>query len=244
MGNVPVPRIRGLALLSILLAGTGHAGPWPRDPGAVFLSLSTERDSEGNSHTGLYGEYGLNPRQTLGFELGHTNVGETGVTVWVQRALDDGSGPNRWAVSMGMGGFARDGKVDLVGLAGAAWGRGFQRFGGGWMTIEARIKFAAIQQEVEEPEIENVVYEGDALTYLTPEVTAKAEATLGLRPTSSMRIINQLRLEHRDDTGFSARLASSLVHDLAGPAKLELGVVAPISGPGEMAFRLGTWLEF
>lgn len=240
-----MPRVWGLALLSILLAGAVQAGPWPRAPGAVFLSLSTERDRKDNSYTGLYGEYGLNPRQTLGFELGHTNVGETSAMIWVQRALDDGSGPNRWAVSMGLGAFERDGLVDAVGQVGAGWGRGFEGIlGGGWITVEARVKFAAAQKEVEEKEEENVVYEGDALTYLTPELTAKAEVTLGVRPTDSMMFINQLRLEDRDDTGFSSKLASSLVHNLAGPAKLELGIVAPLSGTGEMAIRLGTWLEF
>ena len=70
------------------------------------------------------------------------------------------------------------------------------------------------------------------------------EATLGLKPFAGIMFINQLRLEHRDDTGFSSKLATSIVRDLGGPAKLELGLVAPISGPGEAAIRLGTWLEF
>lgn len=237
---------RRLAMLLVLAAvPAAEAGPWARAPGAVFLSLSVERDSESNSYTGLYGEYGLGGRNTLGFELGYTNVGETSAMLWWQRALDDGSGPNRWAVSMGLGGYARDGHVDPVGQVGAAWGRGFQGFmGGGWMSVETRIKFAASQTEVEEEEEENVLYEGDALTYLTPEVTAKAEATLGVKPFAGIMFINQLRLEHRDDTGFSSKLATSVVRDLGGPAKLELGVVAPISGPGEAAIRLGTWLEF
>lgn len=239
------PRIWGLALLPILLAGAAQAGPWPRDPGAVFLSLSSERDSDSNSYTGLYGEYGVTARQTLGFELGRTNVGETSLSLWLQRAMDDGSGPYRWTLSLGIGGFERDGDLAGVALAGASWGRGFEGFmGGGWITVETRVKFAVLQQEVEEEEEENVVYEGDALTYLTPELTTKAELTLGLRPTDSLMFINQLRLEDRDDTGFSGKLASSLVRDLPGPAKLELGIVAPLTGPGEMAIRLGSWLEF
>lgn len=235
-----------LAVLMLILAGSAaEAGPWPRAPGTKFLSLSVERDRELNSYTGLYAEYGMDARNTLGFELGHTNVGETSAMIWWQRALDDGSGPNRWVVSMGLGGFSRDGHTDPVGQIGAAWGRGFEGFmGGGWMSVETRVKFAASQTEIEEEEEENVVYEGDALTYLTPEVTAKAEATLGLKPFAGIMFINQLRLEHRDDTGFSSKLATSVVRDLGGPAKLELGLVAPISGPGEAAIRLGTWLEF
>ena len=167
-----------LAVLMLILAGSAaEAGPWPRAPGTKFLSLSVERDRESNSYTGLYAEYGMDARNTLGFELGHTNVGETSAMIWWQRALDDGSGPNRWVVSMGLGGFSRDGHTDPVGQIGAAWGRGFEGFmGGGWMSVETRVKFAASQTEIEEEEEENVVYEGDALTYLTPEVTAKAEA--------------------------------------------------------------------
>ena len=79
----------------LILAGpAAEAGPWPRAPGTKFLSLSVERDRESNSYTGLYAEYGMDARNTLGFELGHTNVGETSAMIWWQRALDDGSGPN------------------------------------------------------------------------------------------------------------------------------------------------------
>ena len=75
--------------LALLIAGSvAEAGPWPREKGEIFLSFSEERDREGNSYTGLYGEYGLNPRSTLGFELGHSNAGETSAMIWWQRALD------------------------------------------------------------------------------------------------------------------------------------------------------------
>ena len=146
-----------LAVLMLILAGpAAEAGPWPRAPGTKFLSLSVERDRESNSYTGLYAEYGMDARNTLGFELGHTNVGETSAMIWWQRALDDGSGPNRWVVSMGLGGFSRDGHTDPVGQIGAAWGRGFEGFmGGGWMSVETRVKFAASQTKIEEEEEEN-----------------------------------------------------------------------------------------
>jgi len=37
---------------------------------------------------------------------------------------------------------------------------------------------------------------------------------------------------------------SSLIFDVPGPVKVELGMVNPLSGPSEQAVRLGTWLEF
>ncbi|MDN3713123.1 hypothetical protein QWZ10_17695 [Paracoccus cavernae] len=45
-------------------------------------------------------------------------------------------------------------------------------------------------------------------------------------------LINQLRLEQRDDTGFSGSLAISTVYDAPGPAQIEMGFVAPVTGQG------------
>lgn len=229
-----------LAFLPILPAG-GGAGPWPREPGRTFLSLSVERDRDGNSHAGLYAEYGLTPRRTLGVEIGHTNVGETGVLVWIQRALDGGQGPHRLAFSLGAGVIGRGGEWLPVGQAAVGYGRGFEGpWHGGWFAAEAKLKLAG--------ETRNVVAGGGLTrtetTYLTPEAAAKVDLTLGLRPTESTMLVGQLRLEDRRDADFSAKLAVSVVHDLAGPAKLEVGIVEPMSGAGERALKIGTWVEF
>ncbi|WP_246449327.1 hypothetical protein [Paracoccus amoyensis] len=205
------------------------------------MSLSLESDREGNSYTGLYSEYGLTARNTLGFELGYTNVGETSVMIWLQRRLDSGEGANRLTYSTGFGAFLRNGEAFPTGQAGIAWGRGFEKFpGGGWVTVEAKIKVAGKQQTV--VYVENLTR--TEAVFLTPEVTTKIEATLGLRPTDSMMFINQLRLEDRRDAAFSAKLATSLVYDWQGLTKLELGVITPVSGPGETALKAGTWVEF
>ena len=234
--------------LVVLMVGPSLAGPWPRTKGEVFLSLSAEGDRDGNSYLGLYGEYGLAPRHTLGFELGHSNAGESSAMIWWQRVLDGGEGPDRLTVSTGIGVLQRDGKALPLVQAGAAWGRGLDSVpllkripGGGWLAVDARVKLAA--KPGDDTAIDPQAMP-DALTYLTPDITAKAEVTLGLKPTQSLMLINQLRLEHRDDLGFSARLATSLVYDFGGPAKVELGVVAPISGSGQAALRIGTWLQF
>lgn len=240
-----------LTLLLILQACVAHAGPWSRAKGEVFLSLSAERDRDGNSYTGLYGEYGLRSGQTLGFELGRSNVGETSAMIWWQRALDRGEGPNRLTFSTGMGVLERDGKLVSLAQIGAAWGRGFDSLpvlrdvpGGGWLAIDARVKLAN-SNEVEPDRTPDANGRWSSRqTYLTPKTTAKAEVTLGWNATSSLKLINQLRLEDRDDTGFSAKLASSVVRDLAGPAKIELGVVMKLTGEGEHALKIGTWFRF
>lgn len=233
----------------LLAAGGADAGPWPRVDGDVFLSFSGERDASGNGYAGLYGEYGLTPRSTLGFEFGRSSAGETGALVWLQRALDRGEGPDRWTASLGLGVIERDGTLLPVGQIGTAWGRGFDALpilsripGGGWVGVETRLKVAGAMRDA--AAMQQLPPDAGTLAWLTPEMESKGELTLGWNATPAMTLIAQLRLEDRDDTGFSSKLATSLVRDLGGPARLELGVVTPLSGAGERAVRLGTWLEF
>jgi hypothetical protein len=240
-----------LALLSVALADAAAAGPWAREKGTVFVSLSAERDRDGNNYTGLYGEYGLTPRHTLGFELGHSNAGESSVMIWSQRALDRGRGPDRLTVSTGFGVLKRDGKMVPLVQAGASWGRGFDGLpllrqvpGGGWLAVDARVKLAQTDEEEPDRTPDANGRWSSRQTYLTPKTTAKAEVTLGWHATSSLMLINQLRFEDRDDTGFSGKLATSVVRDLAGPAKIELGLIVPFAGEGELAIKIGTWIQF
>lgn len=240
-----------LTLLLAGLAGMAHAGPWSRPEGEIFLSLSAERDRDGNSYTGLYGEYGWRPRQTLGFELGHSNAGESSAMIWWQRALDRPEGVNRLTVSTGIGVIERDGKVMSLALAGASWGRGFGDLawlrdvpGGGWLAVDARIKLADSDEEEPDRTPDENGRWSNRQVYLTPKTTIKTDITLGWNATSSLMVVNQLRLEDRDDTGFSAKLASTAVRDIAGPVKVELGVIVSLAGEGEHALKLGTWLRF
>lgn len=239
-----------LVLLTVLIGGPAAAGPWPREVKGVFLSLAAERDRDGNSYAGLYGEYGLTPRSTLGIEGGRSNAGETGALMWMQRALGRTDRPDRWTVSLGAGAITRNGTVAPVGLVAAAWGRGLDAVpvlrripGGGWLAVEARLKVTGALRD--EAEVRALAAAGaTGLAYLTAETEAKAALTLGWRATSAMMLVNQLRVEDRKDTGFASAFAISVVRDLAGPAKVEVGVIAPLSGPGETAVKLGTWLEF
>ena len=223
------------------LPGVAQAGPWPREPGGVFTSLSAERDRDGNLYSGLYAEYGLSPRNTVGVEIGRASVGETTGLIWLQRALDAGEGPNRFSASLGLGAVERDGRVHPLGQIGAGWGRGVQtRLGDGWITVEGRVKLAGGM---------DLAGLARGLTptedsYLTPETVAKAEVTFGLRPIDGLMVISQLRLERRPHEALSQKLVGSVVQDLVGPAKIELGLILPVAGPGARAVKIGTWLEF
>lgn len=245
-----MPRpIRVLVLVFMLLAAPAQAGPWPREVKGAFLSFSGERDHQGNRHFGLWGEYGLRPRLTLGLDLGHSR-GETSALIWLQRTLDDGQGPDRWSVSSGFGAVERKGELMALAQAGVGWGRGFEVLpllhrvpGGGWLAVEARYRVAGPARD--EARLAALAAEGAGLlSYLTPETSAKAEITLGWHARETLMLIKQLRFEDRKDTGFSSKLSLSAVRKLAGPVRLELGLVEPLSGPGERAVKIGTWLEF
>ena len=230
-----------LSLILVLLAQAAAAGPWPRAEDAVFVALSTERDRDDNSYSSLYAEYGLGPRSTLGFELGHTDVGETTAMLWYQKSLDGGQGPYRLSYSMGFGAIRRDGEILPLSQAALMLGRGFSGpWDGGWMTVEARVKVAGKTEEITVRKgLTQVEY-----AYLTPEIVGKLDLTVGIRPRPAWALVNQLRLETRKDSDFQAKLASSVVYDIPGPARLEMGVVGPLAGPSEPAIKIGTWLEF
>lgn len=236
--------ICSLAILLLPLAGSATAGAWLRADGTTFMSLSHEQDRAGNTYTGLYAERGLGGRNTLGFRLDHSGAGQTGALVWWQRSLDDGSGPNRWTVSLGVGAVDRGGSLLPAGEVAAAWGRGIANpLGGSWFTVETRLNVVGDPKDT--PAATDDATRGARyLGNLATQTAIKTDVTLGVQLTPSMVVINQIRFEQAEDTGFSSKLSTSLVRDLKGPAKLELGIMAPLSEQGEPALKVGTWLEF
>ena len=236
--------ICSLAILLAPLAGSAAAGAWLRADGTTFMSLSHEQDRAGNTYTGLYGERGLGGRNTLGFRLDHSGAGQAGALVWLQRSLDDGSGPNRWTVSLGVGAVDRAGSLLPTGEVAAAWGRGIANpLGGSWFTVETRLNVVGDPKDTPEAP-DDAAREVRYLGNLATQTAIKTDVTLGVQLTPSMVVINQIRFEQAEDTGFSSKLSTSLVRDLKGPAKLELGIMAPLSEQGEPALKVGTWLEF
>ena len=171
--------------------------------------------------------------------------------LWSQRAMDAGEGPDRLTLSSGIGVIRREGKLIPLVQIGAAWGRGLDSVpvlnrlpGGGWLAVDARAKLARSEEGEPDRTPDANGRWSSRQVYLTPKTTIKAEVTLGWKARPSLMVINQLRLEDRDDLGFSAKLATSVVRDLTGPAKIELGVIMPLAGEGEPALKIGTWIQF
>lgn len=230
-----------LVTAALLIGGTvAKAGPWPRDDGAVFLSLSQERDADSNAYTSVYGEYGLGPRQTLGVEAGRNTFGDASFLIWLQQAF--GSGAVRYATSLGMG-LAREEDENMpVGQIGLSWGRGFgTRWGDAWVASETKFSLAARRttETVRLSPTTQMLYE-----YLVPDTGVKSELTLGLKPWDGTMLIGQVRMQQTVDRDFAASLATSVVRDVGKRMKIELGVIGPLTGDSEPGLKIGTWIAF
>lgn len=229
-----------LSVLALLAPPPALAGAWPREAGTVFVATGAERDRDGNSYSSLYAEYGLTPRTTVGAELGHTTVGETTALVWAQRPLDDGQGVHRFSLAFGLGAVWRDGTAEPLIQTTLAWGRGFDsRLGTGWLAARGSLRLALSRADGSMAPADPT-----EAAFLTPETSVKSELTLGLHAREGLMLINELWFEDRDDVAFSAKLATSAVVDVAGPLKLQLGVIEPLRGPGEFSVRVGSWVTF
>jgi hypothetical protein len=207
----------------------------------VFLSFRPSVTATATAIPGFTANTGCGPRQTLGFELGHSNAGESSVMIWWQRALDDGEGPNRFDLLVGDRVLERDGKL-VPWRRSAPHGAGaltacrccaMCRAAVGWPSMRAP-SWPSEEEEPDRTPDANGRWSSRQV-YLTPKTTVKAEVTLGWNASSSLMLINQLRLEDRDDTGLFGQAGEFGGARSGGPAKIELGVIMPLSGEGEHA---------
>lgn len=183
-----------LGLWATVMAGQALSGPWPRDPGDVFLAFSVGSDSPTSAlavgdpvfdtNTGLYGEIGLGRRLTLGGQIGQSETAEDAVMFlrytltpphmeW-QAALDAGAGlrretgrPDRDLLRLGL-------SIGRA-LSGSDMRPPLQpfRYDGGWITLDAV----------------------GLLDHRTSEVIWQAEATLGLSVSDRLRLMLQAKAE-------------------------------------------------
>lgn len=225
-----------VALVGALAAGgAAHAGPWAREKGQVFAIVSGQSDATGESWTGIWAEYGLTSRITLGLDGGVSGRGDGKVIVWGQKSWEHGE--HRFAASMGLGASLIQDTPIPLGQVGLGWGRGIStRFGPGWLSAEGRATMTTQSAPAGAADLPG--------GFLLPENALKAEFTLGLRPRERLMLINQLRFDVTDDSGLEAELANSVVFALSKPTKVEVGLTNPIVGEGEAALKVGLWLEF
>ncbi len=117
------------------------AGPWLREKGQGFLSLSTEHNSLTDIEGGVYAEYGFGAKLTLGAKvnigMSPLGIGDQEIALFIKKPI--GSQKNTWLFAYDVGlGHRRGANVDATyALIGASVGRGFS-WGkrNGWLTFD------------------------------------------------------------------------------------------------------------
>ncbi|MEX5729886.1 hypothetical protein Ga0609869_003239 [Rhodovulum iodosum] len=225
-------RVICLVLMLLLGAPGAHAGAWPRGEGQAFLSFSQahsadpgQRGGTPDSYAGLYAEYGLGPRLTLGLDAGHArDAGSWTAIAYLRRSLDRGAGRHRVAAELGLGARGRAGRrAEPVLRPGLSWGMGLNtRWGPGWAGVESYA-----EHRVE-----------------SAETALKADTTLGLKPRPGRMLILQIQTGDYPGAAPYLRLAPSLVQRVGRHGHLELGLTAAALGDTRVGVKLGTWVAF
>jgi hypothetical protein len=236
--------LRALALLILCLtAPSALAGPWPRGEGESFLSFALEY-SDSRDYAGLYAEYGLTEKLTLGLDIGGTSSAAKKAIAFARWPVGNPQGRLRMAAQLGLGYGERwrtppftlvitgggplpplpgpRPKMRPVLQTGFSLGRGLKLMGhDGWITLDTRAEM------------------DDAFTS-----HYAADATIGLTVPKGHKLIVQVQTGATDTGNSWAKLAPAYVLKLSDRRHLEMGLVAGMAGDSDIAARLGLWQNF
>lgn len=228
---------RALTGLLLLVAGPVWAGAWPREQGRTFVSLS-QTFSTGvetllaptqtlTAWTGLYAEYGLTGKLTVGLDAGTGSGPDASIgtgLVFARYPVWQSAGGQRVAADLGIG-WRNDSEEgqDLRIRPGLAWGRGFEsRWGQGWLGVEVSAEWLMPSQQQ--------IY--------------KADFTAGIKPDDRWMLIGQVQTGRYPDSGALIRIAPSVVRAIGPMTHLQLGLEATVLGDDSIGGKLGLWFEF
>lgn len=236
--------LRTLALIILCLtAPSALAGPWPRAKGESFLSFALEY-SDSRDYAGLYAEYGLTEKLTLGLDLGGTSSTAKKAIAFARWPVGNTKGALRMAAQLGLGYGERwrtppfklviKGGGPLPPLPGPrpemqpilqtgfSIGRGLKLLGhNGWITLDTRAEM------------------DDHLA-----AHYAADATIGLTVPKGHKLILQVQTGSTATGASWAKLAPAYVLQLSDRQHLEMGLVAGVAGDTDIAARLGLWQRF
>lgn len=226
--------MRGLvALLLMLLPTLAWAGAWPREVGRVFLSASATARSDRASigaagfpqeiFAAFYLEYGLTPNITVGLDASHDDKGDFTALAFMRRPIGRGENGHVFALKAGAGTTRTGSTTQSLVMAGFDWGRGFETgLGNGWLSLETGLYYRTGQGEL----------------------AAKADLTLGLKPSDRTKLMLQVQAGQYPGGDAYLRLVPSVALQIREGAHVELGLAAGLAGDDRLGVKIGTWLEF
>lgn len=225
--------VRHPALLILLwsaLASQASAGPWMRAKGVSFLSTSTETLMQSATtqqpYTAVYYEYGLTQRLTVGVDAGFRNKNDWSGALFVTTPLWQTPKGNRVAVEFAVGYVVDAQGRSAVIRPALEWGYGFStKWGTGWTSTRASYA-KRIGAGVD---------------------VIKAEATVGLRPTTRMTLMIQASVEALTTGTSTGRTTYKLGPSVAWQFKSGVHLTAALSHQLQsknLAITFGVWQEF
>lgn len=217
--------VRCLTLAVILLlwpAADAMAGAWLRETGTAFVELSsqiTEPDEYGvySVDAGVYAEYGVNERLTLGVDAGHDMLRVSKALVFIRLPLGTETRETKLAMEFGMGQVGDETAL----RPGLSIGRGVQLWDrDGWLNADGRVVLAGGAKNLE------------------------TDLTFGLSVTGRAKVIVQLQAGHPEGGDAYAKFAPSFVYETKPGTHLEIGVMQPLAGDDRRALSLDMWRTF
>lgn len=214
----------------MLFPALASAGPWAREKGATFLSLSysmtTPMDAPGDDlqrFGALYLERGLGRRLTFGLDAGMDGGEDYSAILFLRRELATDAEHSKFAYQGGIGAVSADAGNEILLQGGASWGRGVEtRFGPGWVVLDVSAQYNIAQKNV----------------------ITKADLTLGLKPVKRTKLMMQLQVGSYPGSDPYLRLAPSVARQISERLHVELGAQIGVIGDDRTGLKLGTWLEF
>ena len=214
-------------IMALLWANAGHANPWPREKGQLFVALSgTYRYGSDTGRRELDGdaylEYGLTDRRTLGFSGNHTRIDYSHAFVFLRQALSPPEQRLKLAGSLGVGASRQDQdwgpmlRLDMsVGRATALWVPG-------WWRVTAAIEHHEVWEDP----------------------LFKVDATLGFNVTPQLKTILDLETSQRRTTADVITLRGSVSWAVRERTHLVIGLEAKEIDETFLGLRLGFWQTF
>ena len=210
--------LRLAIMLWLALASPLAAGAWPRGKGSAFAVGYTYVLPSG-AYSGIYGEWGMTDRLTLGVDVGRGVSGQDKSVAFVRAPLWSPGWGHRFAVEIGAGRIAGH---DVL-RPGLSYGKGFDWAGrAGWIALDT----------VAEIHVDTLAVDG------------KADLTLGLSVNEHRKLLLQLQggLQYGDEPFL--RLVPSMTFTLSDRMRLELGLSQSLRDDRETGLKAAVWLEF
>lgn len=136
--------LRAAVIVTIALAAfaaPAAAGAWLRESGAGFLSVSTiarTTPAGREAETGLYAEYGVRPRLTLGLDVNERPGAAGHALIFLRRPIETGSPATRLAAELALGGHHVAGRWSGMTRLSLSLGREFSGpLASGWVNLDA-----------------------------------------------------------------------------------------------------------